>query len=230
VKRGERPFAYFGNPTGGNPSLDCGNYRKRRAQIPHEEFVARTPQNPPKQPQPSENMPTLNDNTPQQNPIARAADEARHAMGFREHHTPGFDEPKRIPVPAVASSSMDLSRALKLNATPEGVYGLNIAPAGETTDLDPRSVIEANSRVVTAGDGAEIAGDGSFRAGGVLAELTAATDKTVIGVFNRAAIAFRPELSVHVKRLNANGDSELTVFANAQAVLPNAADFWTVSA
>ncbi|MDN7699471.1 hypothetical protein R0290_10100 [Burkholderia semiarida] len=313
-------------------------------------------------------MPDLNHYTTQQNPIAHAAAEARHAMGFREHHTPGFDEPKRIPAPAVASSSMDLSRALTLGATPEGVYGLNMVPAGETTDLDPRSVIEANSRVVTAGarviiahpkpaptfdgqpafyrdaalvrvvdpaafatvvdgadatlsampihdaafgwgttphqafrakitradhraiggdqlhdafmisvlrglgeladkllltailaatpaaftfgaaaarhakidelralvgtagNGAEIAGDGSFRAAGVFAELTAATDKTVVGLFNRAAIAFRPELSVHVKRLNANGDSELTVFANAQAVLPNAADFWTVSA
>ncbi|WP_412548872.1 hypothetical protein Q2T91_20255 [Ralstonia pseudosolanacearum] len=313
-------------------------------------------------------MRNLNANTPQQNPIAHAANEARHAMGFHEHHTPGFDEPKRIPAPAVASTSMDLSRALKLDATPEGVYGLNMVPAGETTDLDPRSVIEANSRVVTAGarliiahpkpaptfdgqpvfyrdaalvrsvdpaafatvadgsdaslspmpihdaafgwgttphqafrakitradhravggdqlneafmvavlrglgeladalllqailaatpaaftfgaaaarhakydelralvgtagTGAGIAGDGSFRAGGVFAELTAATDKTVVGIFNRAAVAIRPELSVHVKRLNVNGDTELIVFANAQAVLPNASDFWTVNA
>lgn len=311
-------------------------------------------------------MPDLNDYTPQQNPIAQAAAEARHALGFREHRTPGFDEPKRIPAPAVASTSMDLSRALTLGATPDGVYGLNMVPAGETTDLDPRSVIEANSRVVqagarliiahpkpapnfggqpvfyhddalvrsvdpanfqtvvdgaeatlsplpihdaafgwattphqafrakitradhravggdqlneafmvavlrglgeladklllqailaaapaaftfgaaaarhakidelralvgTAGNGAEIAGDGSFRAAGVFAELTAATDKSVVGLFNRAAVAMRPELSVHVKRLNVNGDTELIVFANSQAVLPNAADFWTV--
>lgn len=310
-------------------------------------------------------MPALNDYTPQQNPIAHAANEARHAMGFHEHFTPGFDEPKRIPAPAVATTGMDLSRALKLDATPEGVYGLNMVPAGETTDLDPRSVIEANSRVVAAGArliiahpkpaptfdgqptfyrdaalvrsvdpaafatvadgtdaslsampihdaafgwgstphyafrtkitradhravggdklhdafmvailrglgeladqlllqsilaatpaafsfgaaaarhakfdelralvgaagaGAEISGDGSFRAKGVPAELTAVTDKTVIGLFNRAAVAIRPELSVHVKRLNVNGDTELIVFANAQAVLPNGSDFWT---
>ncbi|MGE0966611.1 hypothetical protein ACQF4K_24820 [Ralstonia pseudosolanacearum] len=313
-------------------------------------------------------MRDLNTKTPQQNPIAHAANEARHAMGFHEHFTPGIDEPKRIPAPAVGSSSMDLSRALKLDATPEGVYGLNMVPAGQTNDLDPRSVIEANSRVVTAGarliiahpkpapnfggqpvfyhddalvrsvdpaafaivadgsdaslspmpihdaafgwgttphqafrakitradhravggdqlneafmvavlrglgeladalllqailaatpaaftfgaaaarhakydelralvgtagTGAGIAGDGSFRAGGVFAELTAATDKTVVGLFNRAAVAIRPELSVHVKRLNVNGDTELIVFANAQAVLPNASDFWTVNA
>ncbi|MFV8529404.1 hypothetical protein [Ralstonia pseudosolanacearum] len=310
-------------------------------------------------------MRDLNTKTPQQNPIAHAANEARHAMGFHEHFTPGFDEPKRIPAPAVASTSMDLSRSLKLGDVPEGVYGLNMVPAGETTNLDPRSVIEANSRVVTAGarliiahpkpaptfdgqpvfyrdaalvrsvdpaafatvadgtdaplsampihdaafgwastphyafrtkitradhravggdqlhdafmvailrglgeladqlllqsilaatpaaftfgaaaarhakydelralvgtlgNGAEISGDGSFRAKGVLAELTAATDKTVIGLFNRAAVAIRPELSVHIKRLNVNGDTELIVFANAQSVLPNASDFWT---
>lgn len=62
-------------------------------------------------------MRDLNTKTPQQNPIAHAANEARHAMGFHEHFTPGIDEPKRIPAPAVGSSSMDLSRALKLDAT-----------------------------------------------------------------------------------------------------------------
>ncbi|QOK96855.1 hypothetical protein HF909_10710 [Ralstonia pseudosolanacearum] len=313
-------------------------------------------------------MPDLNDYTPQQNPVAQASAEARHAMGFHEHFTPGIDEPKRIPAPAVGSSGMDLSRALTLAGAVDGVHHLNSVLAGETKDLDPRSVIEANSRVVqagarliiahpkpapnfgtqpvfyhddalvrsvdpapfatvadgaeatlsalpihdaafgwattphqafrakitradhraiggaelddafmvavlrglgeladklllqailaatpaaftfgaaaarhakyeelralvgTAGNGAGIAGDGSFRAGGVFAELTAATDKTVVGLFNRAAVAIRPELSVHVKRLNAVGDTELIVFANTQAVLPNAADFWTVSA
>ncbi|MXK57953.1 hypothetical protein GRT41_15845 [Burkholderia pseudomallei] len=312
--------------------------------------------------------------TAQSNPVAQAAEVAMRAMGFHEHFTPGIDEPKRIPTPAVGSGGMSLDRALSLAGAADGVYGLNMVPAGETNDLDPRSVIEANSRVVTAGarliiahkkprpiydpqsgnnhpgfyeetalvrhvdpaafatvvDGADaalspfpihdasfawgstphqafhvkstraqhravggaelndafmvailrglgeladqlllnailaatpaaftfgaaaarhakydelralvgtagtgagIAGDGSFRAGGVFAELTAATDKTVVGLFNRAAIAFRPELSVHVKRLNVVGDTELTVFANAQAVVPNpAGDFWTVNA
>lgn len=314
-------------------------------------------------------MPDLNDYKPQTNPVAHAAAEARHAMGFHEHFTPGIEEPKRIPMDAVGSSGMRLDRAMSLAGAKDGVYGLNMVPAGETNDLDPRSVIEANSRVVTAGarliiahpkpapnfgtqpvfyhddalvrvtdpaafatlaDGADaplsampihdaafgwgatphqafrakitradhravggdqlndafmvailrglgeladklllqsilaatpaaftfgaaaarhakydelralvgtagtgagIAGDGSFRAGGVFAELTAATDKTVVGLFNRAAIAFRPELSVHVKRLNVVGDTELIVFANAQAVVPNpAGDFWTVNA
>ncbi|CAN7264470.1 hypothetical protein LJR230_001065 [Trinickia sp. LjRoot230] len=314
-------------------------------------------------------MPDLNDYKPQTNPVAQAADAAKRAMGFHEHFTPGIEEPKRIPIDAVGSSGMRLDRALSLAGASDGVYGLNMVPSGETTDLDPRSVIEANSRVVmagarliiahpkpapsfgtqpvfyhddalvrgvdpapfatvadgadatlsampihdasfgwgatphqalrakitradhraiggdqlydafmiailrglgeladqlllnailaatpaaftfgataarhakydelralvgTSGTGAGIAGDGSFRTGGVFAELTAATDKTVVGLFNRAAIALRPELSVHVKRLNANGDTELIVFANAQAVVPNpAGDFFTVNA
>lgn len=85
---------------------------------------------------------------------------------------------------------------------------------------------ELRALVGTAGAGAEIAGDGTFRAAGVFAELTAASDKTVVGLFNRSAIAFRPELAVHARRLNTNGDVELTVFANAQAVVSNPADFW----
>lgn len=90
---------------------------------------------------------------------------------------------------------------------------------------------EARALVGTAGAGASFRGDGAFVAGpGIPAELTAATDKTVIGLFNRAAVAIRPELSVHVKRLNVSGDQELIVFGNMQPVIPNpSTDFWTVS-
>ncbi|OXI91049.1 hypothetical protein CFB40_12150 [Burkholderia sp. AU31652] len=90
---------------------------------------------------------------------------------------------------------------------------------------------EARALVGTAGAGASFRGDGVFVAGpGIPAELTASTDKTVVGLFNRAAVAVRPELSVHVKRLNVSGDQELIVFGNLQPVIPNpAADFWTVA-
>ncbi|QCU53376.1 hypothetical protein FFM54_29240 [Burkholderia pseudomallei] len=90
---------------------------------------------------------------------------------------------------------------------------------------------EARALVGTAGAGASFRGDGAFVAGpGIPAELTASTDKTVVGLFNRAAVAIRPEVSVHVKRLNVSGDQELIVFGNLQPVIPNPAmDFWTVA-
>ncbi|SQA57444.1 Uncharacterised protein [Burkholderia cepacia] len=91
---------------------------------------------------------------------------------------------------------------------------------------------EARALVGTAGASASWRGDGAFvAAGGIPAELTAATDKTVVGLFNRAAVAVRPELSVHVKRLNVSGDQELIVFGNLQPVIPNpSTDFWTATA
>ncbi|MEF9386507.1 hypothetical protein V4890_12895 [Ralstonia solanacearum species complex bacterium KE056] len=90
---------------------------------------------------------------------------------------------------------------------------------------------EARALVGTAGAGASFRGDGVFVAGpGIPAELTASSAATVAGLFNRAAIAIRPELSVHVKRQDMQDTQELTVFGNLKAVIPNASgDFWTVA-
>ncbi|WP_175978033.1 hypothetical protein [Burkholderia sp. BCC1047] len=90
---------------------------------------------------------------------------------------------------------------------------------------------EARALVGTAGAGASFRGDGVFvAAGGIPAELTASSAGTIAGLFNRAAVAIRPELVVHVKRLNLQDTQELVVFGNLRAVIPNAAgDFWTVA-
>lgn len=82
--------------------------------------------------------------------------------------------------------------------------------------------------VGTTGAGANIAADGTLRAGGVAAELTAGMAGTVVGAFGRAAVAIRPELHLHVRRLDANGNMNATVFASLQALLPDAGAFWKV--
>lgn len=92
---------------------------------------------------------------------------------------------------------------------------------------------EARALVGTAGAGASFRGDGVFVAGpGIPAELTASSAATVAGLFNRAAVAIRPELAVHVKRSQSLQDTqELVVFGNMQAVIPNAAgDFFSIAA
>lgn len=88
---------------------------------------------------------------------------------------------------------------------------------------------ELRAVVGSAGAGAEIAGDGSFRCAGVFAELTGATDKSIVGLFNRAAVAVRPEIQIRALRNNAAGDTTISVWVNALPVLPNAADFWSVT-
>ena len=308
----------------------------------------------------------------QPNPIRIAADSAALALGFRDHFTPGIEEPRRIPAPAVGSTTMNLTEWLSLKPTPGDVWNLNAIDAGERVGIDPQAVIAEHSRCVQAGarliiaapkpapdlggqpvfytdaglvravdpaqfatiaDGtsapasglpnwdapfswptapssafstvitraqrraiggpeifeslmiavlrglgeladsvllnailsanpvafsfgaaaarhakfddlraivgtngssASVLGDGRFVAGGgitvsggVQAELSATIAKTVIGQFSRAAVAFRPELSLFVNRLNTDGDVELSVFCNCLGLVPNPADFWT---
>lgn len=88
---------------------------------------------------------------------------------------------------------------------------------------------ELRALVGTAGTGAAVGQDGTLRVSGVLAELTPATAATIVGSFNRSAVAIHPELVVHVERRNLQGDLVLTCFANLQAVLPDSGAFWKVA-
>lgn len=88
---------------------------------------------------------------------------------------------------------------------------------------------ELRALIGTAGTGAAVGQDGTLRAEGIMAELTGGATDTVIGRFTRTAVAIRPELAVHAHRINNNGDTEITVFCNAQAVVSNAHDFWVAA-
>lgn len=89
---------------------------------------------------------------------------------------------------------------------------------------------ELKGFVGTSGTGASIQ-ECKLMAGNVPAELTQGTDQTIVGAFNRAAIAVHPDIRIVVKRLNAASDLEISVFANMQAVLPDASKtaFWKVA-
>ena len=85
--------------------------------------------------------------------------------------------------------------------------------------------------VGTAGAGATWRGDGKFAvAGGIPADLTAATAATVVGWFERGAVVLGPDLSILAERLNVNGDLTVTAWFSLEAVIPDPAQFWTVSA
>lgn len=85
--------------------------------------------------------------------------------------------------------------------------------------------------VGTTGAGAGWRGDGKFAvAGGIAAELTAATASTVVGWFERGAVVLGPDLSILAERLNVNGDLTVTAWFSLEAVIPDPAQFWTVSA
>jgi hypothetical protein len=83
--------------------------------------------------------------------------------------------------------------------------------------------------VGTLGAGATTAADGTLRAAGVSAELTAGMAKTIVGAFGRAAVAIQPNIQIHVKRMDRDGNLQLTVFASIVPLLPDTAAFWTVA-
>ncbi|GEM_PF-925122 len=93
---------------------------------------------------------------------------------------------------------------------------------------------ELRALVGTNGAGGHVAPDGTFRAAftsttsGVLAELTPATTGTVIGAFNRAAVAVHSDLALLAERTNVNGDLTLTAHVSMQALIPMPDAFWKV--
>lgn len=84
--------------------------------------------------------------------------------------------------------------------------------------------------VGTAGAGAAVDQDGTLRAAGVLAELTPDTTATVVGAWNRAAVAVSEDISLIAERMNTVGDLKLTAWVSMQALLPQPGAFWTVAA
>lgn len=91
---------------------------------------------------------------------------------------------------------------------------------------------ELSGFVGTTGTGATVQ-EGKLFAGGLInAELTAETDKTLIGAFNRVAVAIHPDVRVVIERMNAQSDLNIIVYANIQAVIPQGSEsaFWAVNA
>lgn len=68
--------------------------------------------------------------------------------------------------------------------------------------------------------------NGQLYAGGVPAELSADSSQTIIGAFDRAAIALADEIQVIVERRNANGSLTVTCWLDIQALVANPSAFW----
>lgn len=129
----------------------------------------------------------------------------------------------------VASLTLGLSRAADqvmlaaLAAAPLTAFTLAKA-AAEGLQFD-----ELRGLVGTNGAGAVVAQDGAMRVAGVASELTADTAATIVGAFNRCAIAVNEDISIHAERLGKAGHLSVTCWAQMLAVVPDANKFWTVA-
>lgn len=79
---------------------------------------------------------------------------------------------------------------------------------------------ELRALVGTAGTGATIGQDGTLRAAGVPAELTPDTAPSIVGAFNRSAVAIMDDMTLVAERIGRDGDQAITCWINLDAMLP----------
>ncbi|GGD76805.1 hypothetical protein GCM10010990_28160 [Croceicoccus mobilis] len=129
---------------------------------------------------------------------------------------------------ALASVCLGLARAADkvlldaILATAPDAFSLGAAAAQGFKFSELRALVGA------AGSGAAVSQDGALRVSGVSAEFTADATDTVIGSFNRSAVAISERITLTAERANVRSDLNVTCWANMQALLPMPAAFWTV--
>lgn len=83
--------------------------------------------------------------------------------------------------------------------------------------------------VGTAGTGAAVNAVGIFNAAGVPAEMTDCVAPTFVGAFASAGVAILDDIHVLIKRNDARGNLDVTVYVNAVPAFADPAMFWKVA-
>jgi hypothetical protein len=89
---------------------------------------------------------------------------------------------------------------------------------------------ELTALIGTAGRGAMVDQAGRLTAGGVTAELTGDMAGTIVGGWDRAAIAIHENVPLLFERLNRQGDLAVTAWVNLIPLVPDKARFWVLPA
>lgn len=110
-----------------------------------------------------------------------------------------------------------------INASMPGAFSVGTAAA------QGLRIEELRALVGTAGAGAAFRGDGAFTAANIPADITADMATTLVGAFNRAAVAIHEEVTLIAERRNTQGDLIVTAHANMIPLVPSAGKFWTVA-
>ena len=110
-----------------------------------------------------------------------------------------------------------------INATLPAAFSLGAAAAQGIATHELRGLIG------TAGTGAAFRNDGTLTAAGVSAELTGDMGGTLVGAFNRCAIAIHEDVSVLAERTSTAGALDVTCWCSMIAAVPDSAKFWSVA-
>ncbi|ARK86997.1 hypothetical protein [Burkholderia pseudomallei] len=88
---------------------------------------------------------------------------------------------------------------------------------------------ESDIRAVTNGTGAGYRGDGKFSVQGVPAMLSAQAGAPYIFAPGTCVAALWHDVDIKINRLNTQGDAQVTCFASAQGIVPDANVVWTAA-
>ncbi|AIV48201.1 hypothetical protein X899_2463 [Burkholderia pseudomallei TSV 25] len=88
---------------------------------------------------------------------------------------------------------------------------------------------ESDIRAVTNGTGAGYRGDGVFSVQGVPAMLSAQAGAPYIFAPGTCVAALWHDVDIKISRLNTQGDAQVTCFASAQGIVPDANVVWTAA-
>ena len=134
---------------------------------------------------------------------------------------PNLQAELMIAIAAGLSHAADAELLAAISATTPGTFSLSAAAAAGCR-FD-------QLRALTDGTGATVGEDGQLRLAGIQAELSQDMTGALIGDFGTVALAAKPEITVLVERLNANGSMAITCWADMQALVPDAGKFWSVA-
>lgn len=111
-----------------------------------------------------------------------------------------------------------------INATTPDAFTLTAAAAQGLKAGELRALVGTNAT------GAEFRADGQLIVEGIKAEMTGDMTGTLVGAWDRAAVAIGQDVSMMAERTNVNGTLDVTAWAYMVPLLPDASKFWTVSA
>ncbi len=122
----------------------------------------------------------------------------------------------------LARAADKLLLAAIANTTP-AAFTLGAAAAQGIASHELRGLVGTN------GAGAAFNDKGLLMASGVPAEMSADLAGTLIGAFNRCAIAIHEDVSVLAERTSAAGALDVTCWASMIPLVPDAGKFWSVA-
>lgn len=83
--------------------------------------------------------------------------------------------------------------------------------------------------VGTDGAGANVGPDGALRAAGIAAQLTADASGTLVGAWDRCAVAIRDDVTINFQRTGHAGAMTVTAWMSMLALIPAPQKFWEVA-